>query len=362
MRVLQVINSLRTGGAERLLAESIPFYQTKVKKMDILVLDSTKTEFYSFLKKNSNSTLFYNSYLGVYNILQIFRIIPYLFKYDIIHVHLFPSLYWVVFAKIISFSKVKLVYTEHSTYNKRRNHRFLSKIDKIVYSKIDAIVSITESVQKNLIDHLRFKSSAKFRVISNGVNLQRFFPILDTRITKKGQSKNFTIIQVSSFSPQKDQNTLIQSLNYLPEWVNVILVGKGKLKNECEELVRNLDLTERVSFLGVRSDIPELINSADLVVLSSIWEGFGLAAVEGMACGKPVIASDVPGLSDVVRNYGILFNPSDSKDLSSKIQKFIYDRDFYEKIRRKCIERADSYKIENMVNEYFKVYKSLIKN
>ena len=129
MKVLQIINGLDTGGAEKLLLETIPLYREKGVEMDILVLDGSQYPFMKELEKLNCCTIFSLGNGSVYNPLLIFKIVNFLKKYTIVHVHLFPAFYWVVLAKLISFSDVKLVYTEHNTTNKRRRNLFLKAID-----------------------------------------------------------------------------------------------------------------------------------------------------------------------------------------------------------------------------------------
>ena len=107
MKVLQIINGLSTGGAEKLLVDSASFYVKKGLSMDVLSLSRKRTPFWEELEKNLNSEIFGLTDKSIYNPILIFKLIPYLKQYDIIHLHLFPTLYWVVLAKYLSFSNVK---------------------------------------------------------------------------------------------------------------------------------------------------------------------------------------------------------------------------------------------------------------
>src|SRR5690554_5836630 len=107
MKILQIINSLSTGGAEKLIIDSVPLYQKQGLTVDVLLLNNTETQFKSHLKETSKGKIDGLTIGSIYNPFLIFKIIPYLKKYDIIHLHLFPTLYWVVLAKLISFSNVK---------------------------------------------------------------------------------------------------------------------------------------------------------------------------------------------------------------------------------------------------------------
>ncbi|MDU1904877.1 MAG: glycosyltransferase [Dysgonomonas sp.] len=355
MRVLQVITNLGTGGAERLLADSVPIYINRGINMDILLLNGEKYPFYNQLREHK--VRIYSLGLGsVYNPFLIFKIIPYLRKYDIIHVHLFPTLYWVSIAKILSFSKVKLIFTEHNTLNRRMGSSFWKIIDRVIYKTYSRVVSITDEVQLAIKNHLgRNIVDLNFSVITNGIDLSKF---ISTTLVDKTEKK--VIIQVSSFRDQKDQPTLIKAMSLLPEDLELLLVGEGENKRKCEKLAKELDLTTRVHFLGIRTDIAELFRSSDIAILSSHYEGFGLSAVEAMASGKPLIASDVPGLSRVVEGAGLLFSPGNDKDLANKINSLIKDEELYIKTAEACQKRAEEYDINIMVNKYIMLYKELM--
>jgi glycosyltransferase involved in cell wall biosynthesis len=355
MKVLQVITSLYTGGAEKLLVDSIPLYRSKGIDMELLLLNGTKTPFFKTLEEQNIPIYALNqgNIKTIYNPLLIFRIIPYLKKYDIVHVHLFPTLYWVAIAKLFSFSKVKLLYTEHSTNNKRRQKTIGRIFDRFIYARYKFIVSISNGVDVNIKSHLSF-NEGKFRIITNGINL---FPFIHSKIETSSIKK--TIIQVSSFQYPKDQATLIRSVSYLPENVRIVLVGDGENRPKCENLVKELNLENRVSFLGVRMDVPQLLKSADIVVLSSHYEGLSLSSMEAMASGKPFIASDVPGLREIVAGAGLLFPAGDEKILAERINALLSDSDYYKKVAKACCERLKEYDINKMVDQYIGLYKAI---
>src|SRR5690606_14632434 len=113
MKERQIISSLNTRGCEKLITDSVEIYQEYLN-VDVLCLEKKETTFWKSLKKKSDGKISGLSTGSVYNPLLIIKIIPFLKKYDIIHVHLFPALYWVVLAKLLSLSKTPLIYTEHS--------------------------------------------------------------------------------------------------------------------------------------------------------------------------------------------------------------------------------------------------------
>ncbi|MEC4004416.1 glycosyltransferase [Flavobacterium sp. SUN052] len=354
MKVLHIINSLQTGGAEKLIVDSVPIYQSKGIDTDVILLKKSTTDFYTKLENTSTGKLFSLSTGSVYSPLLIFKIIPFLKNYDLVHVHLFPSSYWVVLAKMLSFSKIKIIYTEHSTNNRRRENKFFQIIDKIIYKYFEDIICITQGAKEKLEQHIG--TNYPISVINNGIVVKDFYQTKTKEIQKNSTKKEFTLIQVSSFRGAKDQATVIKSLTHLEDKVKLVLVGTGQKIEDCKKLVSELNLQNRVSFLGNRYDIPYLLANSDVVILSSNFEGFGLSIVEGMAANKPCIASDIEGIREIVSGFGLLFEKGNSKHLSEIILELYQNQEFYTKIANQCFTRANDFDIEKMVDDYIKIY------
>jgi glycosyltransferase involved in cell wall biosynthesis len=359
MKVLQVINSLATGGAEKLLLESCTVYQQKEIEVHVLLLNGVSHPFLEELRHNTTCTIHVLGNGSVYNPFFLFKIIPFFKKFDCVHVHLFPSLYWVSLAHRLSFSKTKLIYTEHSTTNNRRANPIFKILDRWMYSRYSTIVAITPKVLENLKKHLNFKDDSKFCVIQNGLNLsqiQSAQPYLKTDFFEDENAK--IIIQVARFFEPKDHITLVKSMALLPENYKLLLVGDGILKVNSEALVVQLNLQNRVRFLGLRFDVLSLLKTTDVIVLSSKHEGLSLSCIEGMASGKPFVASDVPGLQEVVQNNGILFPVGDEKKLAYEIQQLISNEDHYKDVVSRCLQKAKEYDITTMIDDYIELYNS----
>lgn len=361
MKVLQVINWMDTAGAEKLLLETIPLYNKKGVKTDLLLLNGKKTPFLQQLESLNVCNIYSLGHGSLYNPKLIVRIIPYLKKYDVVHVHLFPSLYWVAISKIMGFSSVKLVYTEHATSNRRMQNLLFRLFDKYVYNRYVKIVCISSKVDEAIKRHLK-APECKFTLINNGINISKVInetPYLKSDLELQIREDDILLIQVSRFQAQKDQSTLIKSLMHLPNNVHLLLVGEGLLKGESERLAFNLGLSKRVHFLGIRLDVLKLLKTADIVVLSTHYEGLSLASIEGLASGKPFVASNVPGLAEIVSGAGVLFPRQDDKSLAVELKKLIVDKDYYNLIMTQCLKRAEAYDIDIMVQQHINLYKSL---
>lgn len=362
MKVLHVINSLYTGGAERLLVDSLPLYASNGIDADLFLLAGADAPFLKELRRSFNGNIYLSKANSLYSVKQLTEISNCIKMghYDIIHGHLFPVLYWLSMLKKLGKINAKLVFTEHNTENRRINSVLFRQFDKPIYKSFNAITAITPQVKNVLIRKLNIPSN-KIHVIYNGIDLRRFDRVEKTlQDNNKPLSKQIiTIIQVSRFTEQKDQDTLIKALSKLDKRYKLLLVGDGPRKSICEELVKQLMIEDRVEFLGVRMDVPDLILSSDIVIQSSHWEGFGLTAIEGMAVGKPVIASDVPGLSDIVRGYGLVFEPENDTQLAQQIVS-LQDGNLYEEVSNKCRERSVDFSISSMTNNMIALYESLI--
>ncbi|GEL11995.1 Glycosyltransferase involved in cell wall bisynthesis [Flavobacterium glycines] len=361
MRVLQIINSLGTGGAEKLLLDTIPLYRKEGVEMDLLLFWENNHPFTKALMDlNCCKVIVLNhslNYKDIYSPRNILKLRKYLKDYDIAHVHLFPAQYFTVLANISLKNRCKLIFTEHSTSNRRINNRIFKPLESWIYTKYKKLVCITEEI-KNIYDNY-LKQFNTIEIIYNGVNIEM---IQNAKSRNKEEihpiltQEQKIILQVSAFRKGKDQMTLVKALQYLPENYYVVLVGEGDELKNCENHVIELGFDKRVVFLGQRMDIPRLLKTADIIVLSSKYEGLSLSSIEGMASGKPFVASDVPGLSEVVGGAGVLFELGNAKELAERIQELLEDKTLYERTVEACQNRAAQYDIQNMIQKHIELY------
>lgn len=347
MKILHVINSMEIGGAQRLLSELLPF-QSEKEDVTLLVFKRLNNEFEKKIIEAGIPIISLDEN-NFYNPAIIIRMRRILRNFSIIHVHLFPSLYLAATAAVGL--DVKLVYTEHSTSNSRRNKPVLRPIERYIYRRYSRIISISQQTQEALAAWIG-EDSGRFVVINNGVNLQCF-----TSQTKPVIPDS--IIMVSRFAPSKDQETLIRALTRLDTRVILRLVGDGETLGRCMLLAIEEGVSDRIEFLGSRQDIPELVAESYIGVQSSNWEGFGLTAVELMAAGKPVIASDVDGLKQIVEGAGEIFHKGNFEELAHKISRLLDNKDYYNIVAQKCKERSKLYDINKMAQSYINLYYEL---
>lgn len=352
MRILHVITSLRIGGAEKLMIDLLPRLKERNTEVDLCVFDGVRTLFYEELEKKGIKiyALSHSAY-SLVNLLKLIRLIQ---NYDIIHSHNTACQYYVSIASL--FAACRVFTTEHNTTNRRRG-KWWRMVDKWMYGRYDKIVCISDLVKDNLCRHIGAEYVKKCVVIHNGIDVKKFM-VRGGRPVKSDK----TVLMVSAFRKQKDQKTLIKAMSLLPSSYQLQLAGTGEecLIEDCKNLVKELGLAEKVMFLGMRMDVTTLFEAANVIVLSSHYEGLSLSSLEGMASGRPFIASDVDGLRDIVGGYGVLFSHKDYQALANEIKKLCEDEDYANKVTGRCQERAKMFDVSIMVEKYTDLYVKFI--
>lgn len=359
MKILHVITSLQTGGAEKLMVDLLPRLRDKGNQVDLCVFNGVHTPFYEQLKNAGIRVIPFSARGSVYNPLHIYRLWKLMRKYDIVHTHNTSPQMFAAIASVLC--SVVLVTTEHTTSNRRRRWKWYACVDKWMYSRYQKVICISNQAETNLREYIKSKHE-RICTIFNGVDVNRFMNATPSEsIANDYKGKKLTAM-VAGFRWEKDQDTLINAFQYLPEDYHLLLVGDGVRRPECETLTKNSGVADRVHFLGLRSDVPNILKAVDVVVMSSHFEGLSLSNVEGMASGNPFVASDVDGIREVTKGYGILFPHGDSKALADIIQHLCTDSNYANEVAAKCRERAMQYDIQKMVenynNEYIKLMKS----
>lgn len=341
------------GGAEHLMVDLLPRLRDWGNEVEIAVFVCKQTSFYKQLEAEGIKIHAFADSGSVYSWKHIGKLKKLMKKFDVVHTH---NTACQMFAALGKTKRNVLVTTEHSTSTRRRNYRIFRYIDRWMYKQYDKIICIAEPSEKSLRDYIGENYS--IITIQNGIDVSRF---ANAEAIDLGIHGRKIITMVAGFRYEKDQSTVIKSLKYLPDDYCLILVGDGDKRPELESLIADLGLQERVHLLGFRNDVPNILKSSDVIVMSSHREGLSLSNVEGMSSGSPFVASDVEGLREVTKGYGLLFPHGDSKALAEIIQKLCTDSDYAHKVAAKCKQRAQMFDIQKMVDGYLRVYVEVAK-
>ncbi len=371
MRILHVITSLRSGGAERLLTELLPRLRGDGRDVDVLVMDGTETDFMRQLRAQGIGVMALgHGYRQMRNPLLVFKLRRALKGYDIVHTH--NTACQLLVAMAARRGQV-LVTTEHNATNRRRGHKWLRGLDRWMYSRYRMVVCVSESTEQALRE---WCPGARTTVISNGIDLERFAGreihhggTEDTEgyenQTNGNNNKQFSpclrgerivVSMVAGFRRQKDHATLLRAMALVPAGVELWLAGEGETMAEMQALAQELGVMDRVKFLGRCEDIPAILRQSDIAVLSSHYEGQPMSLIEAMAAGLPVVASDVAGIHETVGDAGILVPHGDAEALAKAIRRLAEDEGLRKELSERSLRMAADFSIDAAVAGYLDVY------
>jgi len=290
-------------------------------------------------------------------------------KYDIdvIHSHYaLPHAASALLARDIAGNKkVKCVTTLHGTdITIVGSHPTMMNITRYAIEKSDAVTAVSDSLKQDTEQKLNIKKG-KIQTIYNFVNTRFFNP--EMKGIQLASCKNKVILlHISNLRPVKAPLDVIRIFNLIQKQVDIDLslciLGDGPLKPKMERLAQDLGIEGKVNFLGVFNDLGAIIASAKLVLVPSLQESFCLVALEAMACGVPVIASQVGGLPEVIEDgeNGCLFTLGNLDEAASKSVRLLTDSKLYKKITLNALETAtQKFSRTKIIDEYEKMYKDM---
>lgn len=242
-------------------------------------------------------------------------------------------------------------------------------LEKLASRITDKIVTLTSRERE---DHLKFKvaDEEKFVVISSGVELSKFkeLPFDKKQKLKRmlGIPENSLIVgTVGRLVPVKGHEFLIKAAEYtIPKHPETffIFTGDGHLRQDLERQANASGIKENILFLGWRNDVVKVISIYDVFALPSLNEGMGRVLVEAMALSKPIVASDIGGIPDLVIHgkNGFLVPPKNPKDLTKYIEILLEDKEKRERMGQAGKKMALNFSSENMIERVVELYKKLL--
>lgn len=357
MKILHVITSLQTGGAETLVVNLMPRFHDLGHEVGVVLFNAGRTPLMERLEKECPDCKIYKLGRSFYNPIYILKLWRIMRQYEIVHTHNTAPQFFAALAAVLC--SVVLVTTEHNTSNRRRDLRWYPRcVDRWMYNQYIQVICISQQAEENLRAFIG-NCRANISTIYNGVDVESFHQAQPNLSLRRG-SNRFVVVMVAGFRYQKDQDTLVRAFSFLDsEKYELWLVGDGERRKEIEALVDSLNL-RNVTFWGLRTDIPEILHTADVVVMSSHFEGLSLSNIEGMSVGKPFIASDVDGLREMTKGTGLLFPHGDEKALADLITQLHDDSQLYKQVADACLQKAMNFDLSKMVVSYNRVYEKLI--
>lgn len=236
---------------------------------------------------------------------------------------------------------------------------FSANVVRAVYSMADAIAPVCYA-------NARWEKSlgadqSKIKVIYNGVDTNKFRPI-----EVKRDDARPTVACIGRVDVFKDIVNLIQSIRYVKSSVpdvQCLIYGSStdlEYSMRCINMVSTLGLQNNVRFMGKVRDPEVAYNAADVVVISSVTEGFPFAIIEAMACGKGIVATDVGGISEALEGCGLLVRSSHPQELANAITRLLQDEKLRSKLGALALSRVqEGFTIEKSLSQYLELYRRL---
>ncbi len=361
LKILMMITGLGMGGAERQVCDLADCFSSKghsvmlmsITGSAVCVPKSTDVKLIE-LKMDKASTSFVRTYLKARQLINDFN--P-----DIVHSHMVHAN---LFARLLRLSTAipRLICTAHSSNEG-------SRLRMLAYRVTDSLCDLSTNVSQDAVDESVERGAApQGRIIAmhNGVNTASFH--FDQ--TKRDQLRPLfcatpdipLILAVGRLTAAKDYPNLLQAFAALPSMyasAQLVIIGTGEEENSLKQLADTITIADRVHFLGLRRDVSDWMSAADVFVLSSAWEGFGLVVAEAMASERIVVATDCGGVKEVIGDCGILVPAKNSLALAEGIKQALT----LESTERTAMARAARDRVANLfslsavVNKWLDLYK-----
>ena len=289
-------------------------------------------------------------------------------RYDIVHSHLFRADIYGWLGASRAGVHPKLVSTRHND-DRFFLHPLVGIVHYLLSGSQDMIIAISDHIARFTIAR-GVRYPGRVRRVYHGLRVEDATEAERDRSRLRSEleiaDSDFLVGNVGRLSPQKGQRHLIRAMPLLLERVpnaHVAIAGAGELEPELQELAEELGVGHRVHLLGARRDVPALMHAIDVFAMPSIWEGFGIVLLEAMAAGRPIVASRVATIPEVVADgeTGILTPPTDHEAIAEALVTLALDRDAATAMGDAGRERLrNSFSLEKMVADTELLYEELV--
>jgi len=327
MKILYVITGLGQGGAERVVCDLADAMFKRGHKVKIVYLTGeiitrpVNEEIELMSIGLTSAVKLPKAYLILSKIIKSF-------KPDIIHTHMVHANILTRLIRITTPMK-KLISTAHSS-NEGGALRMLSY--RITHNLADLTTNVSDTAVHTFEENHAVPKNGMLTVY-NGINFDNFTyePEAKVTIIKELNLSVDTkiILAVGRFSAPKNYHNLLNAIKAIKDKLNIpfvlLIAGDGELRDEIEQSIKELDISNNVILLGRRNDVPTLMSACDVFVLSSDYEGLPTVLIEALACQAQIVSTDVSGVHEIVDVYGKIVPTKDPISLSNSIREILQD-------------------------------------
>jgi glycosyltransferase involved in cell wall biosynthesis len=369
IRVLQLITSLDRGGAENHLLALLTHADRATFEIETAVLRG-EGELVPIFRDAGIPVHLLNA-RGPFDVLALSRLTRLLRErqFDVLHSHLFRAdIYGYLAVGRLGDRRPMLVSTRHNDDRFFLNP-FVGLLHYGVSARQDLIIAISDHIARFTVAR-GVRHPARVRRVYHGIE-----PQVTRTLEREGQRiraelhiapEDFLVGNVGRLAPQKGQRHLIAAMPRLLERVpraHAVIAGGGDLEDYLRDLADEFGVTDRVHVLGPRKDVPALMHAVDVFAMPSIWEGFGLVLLEAMAASRPIVASRVATIPEVVVDgeTGLLVPPGDPMALADALVELAVNPARARRFGEAGSERLrQRFSIEKMVGDTELLYRELV--
>ena len=291
-------------------------------------------------------------------------------RIDILHTHLFEPSVVGLPAGLLARRPVRVMTRHYSDYHTRIDKRWHVRLDQLCTHLSAAVIAVSQHTADHMISN-EDAPPGKIHVILNGIDFDRVKasgPDAAGRIREElGAADAHLVLVPARLHPEKGHGYLFRALPALRQAtkrrVLVLLAGVGSFEAAYREELRALSCDDMVRFLGFRRDIADVMSAADLVVLPSVAEAFGLVLAEALYLGRPIVATRAGGIPEIIDDGidGVLVEPGDSVALAGAIASMLNDPDRRRLMAGHGREKvAVRFSFEQMTRAYEAMYQHLL--
>lgn len=227
----------------------------------------------------------------------------------------------------------------------------VKKIVSIALENSSCVIVDSKSVKNDVINY--YSKSPK--IVHHSVDLTFYKPSKEKIFEKK------TIISVGSLTKRKGHEYILRAIKKVLEKkidVNFIIIGRGPEESNLKGLAKDLEISGSVSFIDFipEDELPKYYSSSEFFVLATLSEGFGIVFVEAMACGLPIVSTNVAAVPEVVDGAGILVEPRMPDQLAEAMLKLLGNERLRLDLSEKALEQAKKFSVENRITKIEEIY------
>ncbi|NOZ64382.1 MAG: glycosyltransferase [Caldiserica bacterium] len=360
IRILHLVSTLDIGGVQKQIVEVVKRLEGESFANYVGSFSSGRVE--EFLRKANIPVMLFRRDFRFDPFLPL-RIAAYLKKekIDILHTYLFTANTWGRLGGIIARTPV-LVASERNAIPWKNFFHIL--LDSVLSFPTSRIIACSYAV-KDLNQKKGFIKGEKIKVIYNGIDTEKFIPGDKKKMRQKLNlpQQAFIVGSVGRLHWCKGFSYLLRAVSLLQNAypnLYLMIVGEGEEHNNLEKLATRLNLRKRIIFTGEVEETLPFIQSWDVGVFPSLYEGFGISIAEAMACGIPVIASRTGGIPEVIGAAGIIVERKHPRQLAKAIEQVINSPSLRATLGKEGRERIKNhFSLSRTVNEWANLYLAL---